>query len=319
MSAVLFESGARLREIGSDAFSNCCQISRFTVPESVEILGDRCFEDCPKLETIEFDGSSRLKTIGARAFLGCKLHSITIPALTEEIDGSAFLDCPSIAIQVAPGNQNFSVEGNLLLASAGTEIVRYFGFDSHIIVGKKVKVLRKSCFEGCRYLNQLEFEIGSELERIGPRALSDCQSLSSIEIHARVTIIDKASFEGCDSLESVLIGKDSSLVTIGERAFASCTSLRSFDIPRWVGGIGSNCFQKCIHLYRLRFRSSESLKRSIANRSLDEALDEFGVSATSSLFRIEIEDGGVELNLSGWISLWGGGEGDLHLTVVRDL
>jgi hypothetical protein len=44
VSAVLFERGARLREIGSRAFSQCRQLKALSVQESVEIFGDRCFE-----------------------------------------------------------------------------------------------------------------------------------------------------------------------------------------------------------------------------------------------------------------------------------
>jgi hypothetical protein len=127
-SSVLFESREissvlKLREIGSEAFANCLfSLATFTVPESVEILGDRCFADCSEMETIEFDGSSRLIRIGQLTFTGCKLHSITIPALTEEIDGSAFVNCPVIAIRVAPGSLNFKIEGNLLGTSDGREL-----------------------------------------------------------------------------------------------------------------------------------------------------------------------------------------------------
>jgi hypothetical protein len=35
---------------------------------------------------------------------------ITIPALAEEIDGSPFVDCPLIAIHVAPESVNFKTE-----------------------------------------------------------------------------------------------------------------------------------------------------------------------------------------------------------------
>jgi hypothetical protein len=183
------------------------------------------------METIEFEGSSRLKRIGERSFAGCQLDSITIQALTEEIDGSAFLHCPLISIQVAPGCLNFKVDGNLLLTSDGTEIVRYFGLDPGIVVGKKVKVLGKSCFEGCDRLDRIYFEVDSELERIGTAALRNCSSLSSISIPASVRLFEEGSFEGCDELESCMIDEDSLLVTIGARAFAKCTSLRSFDIP----------------------------------------------------------------------------------------
>jgi hypothetical protein len=237
--------------------------------------------------------------------------------LTEEIDGSAFVNCPLIAIQVATGSLNFKVEGNLLVTPDGTEIVRCFGLDREIVVGNKVKVLGKSCFEGCGHLDRIDFEIGSELERIGPAALRGCESLVRIAIPPSVTIIEKTSFEGCDSLESCLMYDNSSLVMIGVRAFANCISLRAFSIPRLVGKIDSNCFRGCVHLYRFHFKASESFKTVIGDRSLDDALDEFGVNTDSSLFRIEVEDRRVELQFAGWKTLTSF-DGDLHVTLVRD-
>jgi hypothetical protein len=47
------------------------------------------------------------------------------------------------------------------------------------------------------------------------------------------------------------------------------------------------------------FASPESLKTLIDDRSLDDALDKFGVAASSGLFRIEVEDGEGELEFSG--------------------
>jgi hypothetical protein len=318
VSTVRFENGTRLREIGSRAFGCCRELKRFTVPESVEIIGDHCFEDCFQLERIEFKGSSRLKSISELAFAECNLDSITIPALTEEIDGSAFVNCPWITIRVVPGNLHFKVEGHFLVTSDATEIVRYFGLDRELHIGKTVRILRKSCFECCHHLDKINFEHGSELERISEAALRNCQSLSNIEIPASVTIIEESSFDGCTELESCLIAEDSSLITIGGRSFAKCTSLRSFSIPRHVIEIGNNCFSESEHLYRLRFESSESFKRIVGDQSLDDALNKVGVSASSSLFRIDIEDGGEELNHTGWVSVFGG-EGHWHLTLVGDI
>jgi hypothetical protein len=143
VSSVLFESGTRLREIRSQAFSWCEELKAFTVPESVGIIGYRCFAYCRQMDAILYEGSSRLERICEEAFLGCKLHSITIPAVTEEIDGSAFVNCSLISIQVAPGNLNFRVEGNFIVTSDGTEIVRYFGMDRDIVIGHKVTFLGK--------------------------------------------------------------------------------------------------------------------------------------------------------------------------------
>jgi hypothetical protein len=143
--------------------------------------------------------------------------------------------------------------------------------------------------------------------------------LIRIEIPASVEIVEESSFEGCSELESCLIAENSSLVTIGARAFAGCTSLRFFHFPPQVREIGTHCFIGCIHLYQLEFPSSESLKTIVGDRSLDDALYEFGVSESSSLLRIEVEDGGVELEFAGWSSVSGGDDGDFHLTLVRYL
>jgi hypothetical protein len=303
-------------------FESFIQLRAFTVPESIEILGDRCFGNCREMETIEFEGSSQLKRIGERAFAWCKLHSITIPASTEEIDGSAFVDCPLLSIQVAPGSLNFKVEGALLVTADGTKIVRYFGRDREIIIGKQVKVLRKSCFEGCKHLDRIGFEPGSGLARIGADALRGCESLSSIELPASVRIVEESSFEGCSELEFCLIAKDSSLVAIGARAFAKCFWLRSFYFPQSARGIGNNCFNECIHLYQLRFGSSECLQRVIGDRSLDDALEEFGVSASSSLLRIDFEAVRMELEMEmrfpGWVST-SDGDGTLQFSPGGDL
>jgi hypothetical protein len=42
---------------------------------------------------------------------------------------------------------------------------------------------------------------------------------------------------------------------------------------------------------KLRFRSSESLKRVFYDRSLDNGLNKLDVNVSSSMFRIEVEDG----------------------------
>jgi hypothetical protein len=124
IAKVVFESDTILKEIGNQAFAWCSSLKKFHVPSSVEIIGDRCFCCCNKMTRIIFDNSSNLKRIGERAFAGTELRFITIPASTEEIDGSVFVGCPLLKIQISCGNRNFAVEGNLLVASGGTEIVK---------------------------------------------------------------------------------------------------------------------------------------------------------------------------------------------------
>jgi hypothetical protein len=260
------------------------------VPSSVVTIGDRCFERCCCMRAIAFEDCSKLKRIGERAFAGSLLYSITIPASTEEIDGSAFVGCSLWAIRIAPGSRKFIVEGNLLLTSDRTEIVRYFGRELELIVRKEVEILGKSCFEENNHVGRVVFEAGSQLRRISRSALSDCSSLRGVSIPASVEVIEEVAFKGCSGLESCLIAENANLATIGREAFSECCSLRSFSVPVSVEGIGENCFHKCISLRRLSFVTHESLNKIVDESTLDEAFEELGLYEISSVLRIDIAD-----------------------------
>jgi hypothetical protein len=261
ISQIGFESGTRLREIQEMAFSEFDSLKQFIVPSSVEIIGDRCFEGCGSMTTITFDDASKLKRMGERAFAKSGLSSITIPASVEEIAGSAFVGCPLAEILVAAGSRNFVTEGNLLLTSNGTEIVRYFGRDFEVIVPAKIQTLGKSCFQACSHLGRVRFETGSKLRSIGRSALSHCYTLRSILIPASVEIIGEGAFRRSGRLESCLIAENANLLRIERKAFSNCYSLRSFYVPQSVQMIGENCFNGCEALESCLIAENANLRR----------------------------------------------------------
>jgi hypothetical protein len=263
----------------------CCpSCSRsITVFSSVEILADRCFENCDELETVIFEAPSKLKKIGQRAFADSAIRSITIPASVNEIDGSAFVGCPLEDINLGPGNRRFIISRSALLTSGGTEIVRSFGLERERFVPSEVEVLQKSSFESLKHLTELKFESGSKLRRIGQSALSGCDSLRCIVIPGSVCEIEEFAFKACTGLEECWVDRNALLVRMGEEAFAGCSCLRSFYVPKTVEEIGENCFKKCCSLFRLRFGSGDALKRIVRDTTLDEALEHLGVTEIWSL------------------------------------
>jgi hypothetical protein len=46
IAEVAFESGTQLTEIRETAFAECSFLETFTVPPSVETIGDRCLQSC---------------------------------------------------------------------------------------------------------------------------------------------------------------------------------------------------------------------------------------------------------------------------------
>jgi hypothetical protein len=315
LDTVIFANGSRLREIGKEAFCNSEGLSTITLPSSVEILGDRCFMYCVHLTIVTFGEISNLKRVGERAFAFSSIHSITIPASTNEIDGSAFAGCALEMIDIAPGNRRFFLTGNTLLTSDGTEIVKSFGMQQKIFVPREVEILQTSSFESLSELTELRFESESKLRRIGRSALSGCDSLRRILLPASVSEIEEFAFKECIGLEDCSIQKNAILMNIGKEAFAGCSSLRSFYVPKNVERIGESCFNKCPSLYRLKFASGETLKIIVRDRTLDEALEHIGVTYIWSLFQIEVEEDGSDLSFPGWVSL---ADESSHLTFTRD-
>jgi hypothetical protein len=297
----IFASGSRLREIGEEAFSQAIYLSSITVPSSVEIIGDRCFESCGQLEIVTFEDISNLNIIGERSFASTRIKSFTIPASVNEIGGSAFADCPLDEIDIAPGNQRFVVSENTLLTSNWTEIVRYFGRERKICVPSQVEILQSTCFESLGSLTELTFESGSKLRKIGPSSLYRCDSLRCIVVPASVAEIGESAFKECIALENCSIHEESMLTRIGQEAFAGCCSLRSFSVPKNIEEIGENCFKQCPSLFRLWIESGETLKRIVRAGTLDEALGYLGFVQISSRFRIEVEEDVCDLSFPGWI------------------
>jgi hypothetical protein len=313
VDSVSFGSGTKLMEIGEGAFGNT-DVKAFTLPSSIETMGDRCFEKCTLQATIAFEEISRLNGIGEQTLADCALTSITVSASVEEIDGSAFVRCPIQEIRVAAGSRTFAVQGFLTIGD-GTQIVRYFGFLHRVMVPMNAELLRKSCFEYCRRLLRIAFEAGSKLREIGPCAICDCASLTGIEIPPSVEVIHEAAFKRGTGLECCSSVHGSSSLRTEKQAFAFCRVLKAFCLRRRLEGMGEQWFRKCVSLCVVGFACRECLKKIVGELALDEALEHIGLNQISSLFRIEICKIGIESDFAGWVSVV---DNTGHLTLVRD-
>lgn len=86
LTSVTFESGSKLKKIGSDAFNGCKSLSAITIPTNVEFIDIGVFAGCTALTSVTFESGSKLKHLGQSVFSGCAFTSITIPASVEYIN-----------------------------------------------------------------------------------------------------------------------------------------------------------------------------------------------------------------------------------------
>lgn len=77
-----------VKTIGAEVFKGRTGITAVQIPDSVSVIGEGAFEDCIHLERLE--GANGVRQIRDRAFAGCPIRTVTIPASVEEIGLRAF-------------------------------------------------------------------------------------------------------------------------------------------------------------------------------------------------------------------------------------
>ncbi len=100
-----------------------------------------------------------------------------------------------------------------------------------VTIGKNVKTIGKSAFEGCAKLKTLK--LSSALETIGDKAFKGCKALTTLTLGKKVKKIGKSAFEGCSKLKAITI-KTTKLTakTIGKNCFKKIASNAQFKCPK---------------------------------------------------------------------------------------
>lgn len=98
-----------VKTIGPGALADHVGITKVIIPDSVEVIGEGAFAGCSNLSVIE--GGRMIKSIKDRAYQGCPLQTIRIPASVEEIGLRAFDVSDSVK---ATGNAIVIFEGDSL-------------------------------------------------------------------------------------------------------------------------------------------------------------------------------------------------------------
>lgn len=77
-----------VKMIGPAVFKGMDSVTEVWIPDSVSVIGEGAFEDCVNL--VSFGGAEGVQQIRDRAFAGCPIRTVTIPASVEQIGLRAF-------------------------------------------------------------------------------------------------------------------------------------------------------------------------------------------------------------------------------------
>ncbi|MBO5198413.1 MAG: leucine-rich repeat protein [Lachnospiraceae bacterium] len=204
-----------LTVIPEGCFKNCYAITEL-LPGGDEVrlqeIGDSAFEECSNLRTVSIPDT--VEVIGERAFAGVATTLIEMPESLIRIEKEAFLNCFTIARGLAGGGVSLD---HLILPDGLVEIgdSAFAGckeLDS-VSMPDTVRRIGANAFANCTYLDEVvcrEAEAGTDTVQsstipaeVGDCAFANCRDLKYLELPAAITAIGTNVITCCPNLQTM--------------------------------------------------------------------------------------------------------------------
>ena len=255
------------------------QITKITIPKTVQHIESRCFDQCENMTEFVIegatDGTSQLKEIDSHAFLNCKkLASITLPNSVTYLGendptsiegGGVFEGCESFTSFKFPSSYaSNNLPSFTFKKCTNLATINWNGYNP--------KRLNNSTFYECKKITWNQ--VPQSVEELGDNCFYYCDALTSVDLSrikkmdtgvfwhtpltsvewpAAVTEIPARTFWGCGQLTTIKgipgqPGAWDNITKIGEDAFNECTSLTTIKLPAELKTIDKQAFRSCSNL-----------------------------------------------------------------------
>lgn len=212
-----------ITSIGVDAFKSCGNITKLSLPSSLETIGDNAFANSSKLMYIQ--------------------SAMTAP----------------IAISENVFHETVYQNATLFIPIGAT--AKYVG-DSGAVGWKKFskdKVLEGTMIDltkdGMTYICVSNLGIAKLIKGKNSKEVKIPSKVTDNGITYKVVDIDVRAFSGLGSLEKIVIPEN--VETIGMEAFKNCQKLKSMELPATLKSITANAFSGCSQLILITCAGNE--------------------------------------------------------------
>lgn len=231
-----------IEKIGSNAFTNCSNLTSFTVGDNNKYFKsiDGVLYSKDEKTLIAYPSSKNLDnyivndnttTIQNSAFYGNKvLETIKLPNKLKKIGALSFYNTKSLK----------SIEIPKKVSNIGSEAF-YGSVSLSNVTLKGTKTISKNAFAECESLTSVK--LSDSLTEIKANAFENCTTLKNIDLPDSIEIMGASVFRGCISLNKITIPKG--INYIRDYAFADCTGLTEVDLGTGVTNINKKAFSNC--------------------------------------------------------------------------
>ena len=259
---------SNLTSIGDYTFSNT-GITSIKFGQYLSTIGERAFNDCTSLKTIDLSENKVLASLGELCFDNCSsLTNFAIPTSVTTLGNFVFQDCigltgtmkisssvTSIAknpfagclnidgVEVDSDNPEYRNSEIGALYSADDELIYYPEKATGEVTISADITVRANAFERCDGITKIILSEG--IEGIPASAFSYMYSLEEVILPSTLKVINSKAFEYDTKLLSLTLPEG--LETLATYAFSQC-GIESLTIPSSIESIPYSCFSKCPNL-----------------------------------------------------------------------
>ncbi|TFU92109.1 hypothetical protein E4T81_13435 [Barnesiella sp. WM24] len=223
-----------VNKLPDEAFLNKTTLHRVILPETIEVIGQACFESLILSSTITIPES--VKIIERAAFqLTTGVFSIILPSKLTSIENSAFnysaaqinLNLPNSLKYI--GDLAFAFTINAYGTFQLPSNLEYLGTEAFLCCGKEL--------DG-------DIEIPEKISFIAAGAFYSMgfKKAPKLRMHDGITCIDDRAFFQLKFSEPIVFPKN--LTTIGEQSFSECSFIGEVNLPDCISRIGAGAFNQ---------------------------------------------------------------------------
>ena len=227
-------------------FAGASSITRVTIPNEVESIGDNAFLNCNKINTVSFSSLDQLKEMEYGSGIANPLYygatpiisNVAIGTLTfdQDIKDNAFTNAKWLT-EITIGSGVTKIGKNAFKSCTNLTTIIFSGND--------LTTIEDDAFNACSALRSIT--LPPSLTAIGTRAFRDTK-LTSITIPTECTTLGTSIFENCTAMTKATFSSTANLPRLPNAIFKGCNNLRDITIPDAIETIGEGAFQGCSKL-----------------------------------------------------------------------